>query len=284
MRFCVHCGKSLDNDSRFCTGCGSKAAVPAQPRHAATDAGSRQIEKFPQRAEQLGIPQTPPPSQPAWTAQATYAPPPGHTQAYTPAAGPFQDQRGYPQSGPVLARHEYPSDSVQAQRSYPQDGTGNLRAKKKIHPVVIVLVLAIAAVAGFFAYRQFFSEEKKIAGRVETFFDAMYTNDFYTALEILDPTVSVPMLAVGQYLTDTYLGVDIESFLAVITAMGNYMGADNIAFRYRVDKVRQVSVNGSRAEAQVSFLGAEEIVLVELQKFGDGWYIMDMYGAEWLLE
>ena len=98
------------------------------------------------------------------------------------------------------------------------------------------------------------------------------------------PTVSVPMLAVGQYLTDTYLGVDIESFLAVITAMGNYMGADNIAFRYRVDKVRQVSVNGSRAEAQVSFLGAEEIVLVELQKFGDGWYIMDMYGAEWLLE
>jgi len=184
----------------------------------------------------------------------------------------------------VLARHEYPSDSVQAQRSYPQDGTGNLRAKKKIHPVVIVLVLAIAAVAGFFAYRQFFSEEKKIAGRVETFFDAMYANDFYTALEILDPTVSVPMLAVGQYLTDTYLGVDIESFLAVITAMGNYMGADNIAFRYRVDKVRQVSVNGSRAEAQVSFLGAEEIVLVELQKFGDGWYIMDMYGAEWLLE
>ena len=154
---CPQCGAPLNDDARFCTGCGQ--ALPAQPPQGAQLPGQPQ-PPYPPQGPYPGQPQPPYPPQ---------GPYPGQSQPPYPPQGPYpgQPQPPYPPQGP------YPGQPVPPRAR--RRGPGGCLI------VFLVLLLALAG-GGFYFYATTFLFPKDLGIR--------YTQaDFDSALEKTGLTV-----------------------------------------------------------------------------------------------
>lgn len=139
-RFCPQCGTSVPAGQRFCSNCGVTMDVDfGKPTSASSDPNRSQFPDIPTQLAAENMPKQgeagpPPPPPQSFT-------PPSYTNYPTPAAQNYAQSSPIVQPVPVYAKPQ--KDSSKSVLG--QIGCGVL--------VVILLVLAVCGVSGYFAYR-----------------------------------------------------------------------------------------------------------------------------------
>ncbi|HLJ34452.1 MAG TPA: zinc-ribbon domain-containing protein [Ktedonobacteraceae bacterium] len=146
-RFCPQCGTSVPAGQRFCSNCGATMDADfGKPTSASSDPNR---SSFPDIPTQLAAGSMP--------SQGESVPPPPPIQSYTPPSGSPQSYTNYPteaaqsygQSAPAIQPTPVPTyakpQKDSSKRVLGQIGCGVM--------LIILLIVAICGVSGFFAYR-----------------------------------------------------------------------------------------------------------------------------------
>lgn len=146
-RFCPQCGTSVPAGQRFCSNCGATMDADfGKPTSASSDPNR---SSFPDIPTQLAAESVP--------AQGEAVPPPPPIQSYTPPSGPPQSYTNYPaeaaqsygQSAPAMQPTPVPT-YAKPQKDSSKSVLGQIGCGVML---IILLILAICGVSGYFAYK-----------------------------------------------------------------------------------------------------------------------------------
>ncbi|HVB21766.1 MAG TPA: zinc-ribbon domain-containing protein [Ktedonobacteraceae bacterium] len=141
-RFCSQCGTSVPAGQRFCSNCGTTMDVDfGKPTSASSDPNRSPFPDIPTQLAADSMPK-----------QGEAVPPPPPSQSFTPPAYtnyPTEAAQSYAQSAPAMQPAPVPT-YAKPQKDSSKSVLGQIGCGVM---VVILLVLAVCGVSGYFAYR-----------------------------------------------------------------------------------------------------------------------------------